>query len=141
MPSDNRQFHVAVPILFVSSSAAAEAFYCTKLGFRKKFAYRPNASLADPCYMGLERDGAQLVVSSFAADGPHGGHGVQFYVEDADALYREYLQADLAVGTLWDQTWGNRDFSMKDADGNRLTFSQELESYPKVEPIARQISD
>ena len=34
-------FKLAIPVLHVSSSVAAEKFYCDCLGFRQKFAYRP----------------------------------------------------------------------------------------------------
>jgi hypothetical protein len=80
----DQRFKVAVPILGVSDSVAAEKFYCAKLGFRKRFAYRPNPSKLEPCYMGLERDDAQLVVSSFPGDGLPGTRTVQIYIEDAD---------------------------------------------------------
>jgi catechol 2,3-dioxygenase-like lactoylglutathione lyase family enzyme len=33
-------FKFAIPVLHVSSAAVAEAFYCDRLGFRQKFAYR-----------------------------------------------------------------------------------------------------
>jgi len=32
---------LAIPVFHVSRSAAAEAFYCGKLGFTWQFAYRP----------------------------------------------------------------------------------------------------
>jgi hypothetical protein len=35
-------------VLHVSSSAAAEEFYCTRLGFRVRFAYRPDETVPDP---------------------------------------------------------------------------------------------
>ena len=65
----------AIPVLHVSSSQAAEAFYCGKLGFRRDFAYRPDSSRIDPCYMGISRDGAELHLSSFSGDGVHGSAG------------------------------------------------------------------
>ena len=48
-------FKVALPILGVSSSEAAEEFYCGKLGFQRIYAYRPNPKTLDPCYMGVVR--------------------------------------------------------------------------------------
>lgn len=76
-------FLTALPILGVSSSAAAEAFYCGKLGFRRAYVHRPDSSKLDPCWMGVIRDGAHLVLSSFAGDGPPGSRDTQIMIEDA----------------------------------------------------------
>ena len=46
-------FKFAIPVLHVSSSAAAEKFYCGKLGFKQSFACRFDDAKSDPCYMGL----------------------------------------------------------------------------------------
>ena len=78
---------VAIPLLHVSDSAAAEDFYCNKLGFRCDFANRLGGK-ADPCYMGVERDGVSLHLSSFSGDGVSGGV-VNFVVEDVGALHAE----------------------------------------------------
>jgi hypothetical protein len=63
----------AIPVLHVSSSAEAEDFYCNRLGFQRGFAYRPDATRPDPCYMGFTRDGVWLHISSFSGDGVSGG--------------------------------------------------------------------
>jgi len=62
-------FKSAIPVLHVSSAAAAEKFYCDCLGFHQTFAYRIDEPNPDPCYMGLIRDGVKLHVSSFPAMG------------------------------------------------------------------------
>jgi catechol 2,3-dioxygenase-like lactoylglutathione lyase family enzyme len=120
---------IALPILGVSSAAVAEKFYCGQLGFRREYAYRPDPAKQDPCYMGVVRDGAHLVLSSFAGDGPPGSRNVQIYVEDAAALRREFVAAGVPeVGELMDQSWGNLEFGFVDPDGNRLGFAQEKDS-------------
>ena len=48
-------FKRAIPVLHVSNSATAEDFYCTRLGFRRQFAYRVDDAKPDTCYMGLTR--------------------------------------------------------------------------------------
>ena len=58
-------FKLAIPVLHVINSAAAEEFYCNRLGFRREFAYRADETKPDPCYMGLVRDGAWLAGWSF----------------------------------------------------------------------------
>src|SRR5690348_14672102 len=57
---------IAVPILGVTNSAVSEKFYCGQLGFRRAYAHRPDPAKHDPCYMGVVRDGAHIVLSSFA---------------------------------------------------------------------------
>jgi hypothetical protein len=61
-------FKLAIPVLHVGSSASAEELYCGRLGFRRDFAYRLDDAQADPCYMGLTRDGVEVHVSSFSGD-------------------------------------------------------------------------
>lgn len=116
---------LAIPVLYVSSSARAEDFYCGLLGFERRFAYRPEDSLADPCYMGLVRDGAALHVSSFSGDGV-AGSAVYLLVEDVDAIAAE-LSARGVTPSLepTDQTWGNREMYLEDPDGNSVRFVQE----------------
>jgi uncharacterized glyoxalase superfamily protein PhnB len=118
-------FKIALPILGVTSSRAAEAFWCDKLGFRRKYAYRPNPEKSDPCYMGVVRDGAHIVLSSFGNDGPPGARNVQIYVEDIRAVRSELVAAGVDVGgELLDQDWGNLELNLVDQDGNRIVVSQ-----------------
>lgn len=115
---------LAVPVLHVSSSEQAESFYGTKLGFAQTFAYRPDEARADPCYMGFSRDGVLIHVSSFSGDGVSGGVAVLF-VGDVDALHRELVAKGVPIALEpTDQTWGNREMYVKDADGNSLRFTQ-----------------
>ena len=115
-------FRSAIPVLHVSSSAAVEQFYCNSLGFRRQFAFRVDEARPDPCYMGLERDGVWLHVSSFSGDGVAGG-AVFLLVEDVDALHAELVAKGVAIDTgPVDQTWGNREMYVKDPDGNSIRF-------------------
>jgi catechol 2,3-dioxygenase-like lactoylglutathione lyase family enzyme len=116
-------FKLAIPLLHVEHSAAAENFYCNRLGFRLEFAHRPGEhAKADPCYMGLTREGVWLHLSSFSGDGVSGGV-VNFLVEDVDALHAEFVAKGVRIDTgPVDQTWGNREMYVKDADGNSIRF-------------------
>ncbi len=115
---------LAIPVLHVSSSAAAEDFYCNRLGFRRQFAHRPDETRPDPCYMGLQRDGIGLHVSSFSGDGVSGGV-VNLIVDDIDGLHKELLQKNVAIDTgPIDQDWGTREMYVKDADRNSIRFIQ-----------------
>lgn len=116
----------AIPVLHVSNAAAAENFYCRLLGFRREFACRVEEAKPDPCYMGLARDGVWLHASSFPGDGVSGGC-VYLLVENVDALHAEFLAKGVEIDTSpVNQTWGNREMYVKDADGNSLRFVQPL---------------
>jgi uncharacterized glyoxalase superfamily protein PhnB len=122
MPTRCQLLKLAIPVLHVNSSAAAEDFYCKRLGFRLEFAHRADESKADPCYMGLVRDNASLHISSFSGDGVCGGV-VRFEVEDVDALHAELAENGVRIDTgPVDQTWGTREMYVKDADGNSIRF-------------------
>ena len=114
-------FKSAIPVLHVSSSIAAEKFYCDGLGFTQKFAYRPFGGM-DPCYMGLTRDEAVLHVSSFSGDAGPGGV-VFLVVEDVDALHAELLEKGIPIAMEpTDQSWGNREMYVADPDNNSIRF-------------------
>lgn len=111
----------AIPVLQVSSSRRAEAFYCEKLGFTMQFATRPFGT-DDPCYMGFLRDEAYIHVSSFPGDGKLGS-AVMVQVDDVDVLYRELATKGLRIDpTPVDQSWGNREMYVHDEDGNSIRF-------------------
>ena len=113
---------LAIPLVHVSDSAAAEDFYCRRLGFRREFAYRVDDAKPDPCFMGLTRDGVWLHVSSFSGDGVAGGV-VGLIVEDVDAVHAELVAKGVRIDTgPVDQTWGTREMYVKDADGNSIRF-------------------
>ena len=113
---------LAIPLVHVSDSAAAQDFYCNRLGFRREFAYRVDDAKPDPCFMGLTRDGVWLHVSSFSGDGVSGGV-VGLIVEDVDALHAELVAKGVRIDTgPVDQTWGTREMYVKDADGNSIRF-------------------
>jgi uncharacterized glyoxalase superfamily protein PhnB len=118
--------NAAIPVIRVSSSIAATAFYCDQLGFTQVFAYRPDATKLDPCYMGLTRGNARVHVSSFESNGPT-GMSVAFMVEDVRALHAEFLEKGVPIHMPpTDQTWGNREMYVRDPDDNKLAFIEEL---------------
>ncbi|HEY0514884.1 MAG TPA: VOC family protein [Thermoanaerobaculia bacterium] len=113
---------LAIPVLHIKDSVAAEEFYCNRLGFHKEFAQRIDEATPDPCYMGLVRDDVRLHVSSFSGDGVSGGV-VFLLVDDVDALHEELLRKGVRIDLEpTDQTWGNREMNVKDPDGNSVRF-------------------
>lgn len=116
-------FRRAIPVLHVTNSTAAEQFY-NALGFRQRFAYRPDEPKPDPCYMGLERDGVVFHISSFIGDGVSGGVAT-FIVDDLDALHAELLDRHVRIDVEpTDQSWDNREMYVKDPDRNSIRFVQ-----------------
>ena len=112
----------AIPLLHVSRSEDAERFYCDRLGFRQRFAYRPDEADRDPCFMGLDRYGVVLHVSSFIGDAVPGGAAI-FIVDDLDTLHAEFTAKAVSVDfppTV--QDWGNREMYLTDPDGNSIRF-------------------
>lgn len=115
---------VAVPVFHVSNAAAAQDFYCRKLGFRIGFAHRAVESQPDPCYIGISRDGVWLHLSSFSGDAVPGGVA-NFVVDNVDELHSEFVAKSVPIDLPpTDQTWGTREMYIKDADGNSLRFQQ-----------------
>jgi uncharacterized glyoxalase superfamily protein PhnB len=113
---------LAIPLVHVSNSAAAEEFYCNRLGFRREFAHRGDETKPDPCYLGLSRDGIWIHVSSFSGDGVAGGV-VNLLVENVDVLHAELVAKGVCidVGPV-DQTWGTREMYVRDSDRNCIRF-------------------
>jgi uncharacterized glyoxalase superfamily protein PhnB len=115
----------AIPLLHVSNAAAAEEFYCGRLGFRREFAHRADESKPDPCYMGVSRDGVWLHLLSFSGDGVAGGVA-NLIVDDVDALHREFAAKGVTIDSgPVDQTWGKREMYAKDSDRNCLRSIQD----------------
>ena len=58
--------------------------------------------------------------------GPEGG-AVYYMIDDADALYDFHRANGVEVlATLGDREYGIRDYTVRDPDGNRLTFGHRL---------------
>jgi hypothetical protein len=62
-----------------------------------------------------------LHVSSFA--GVAGG-AVYGWVDDLDALHKEFVGKGIPIIGPFDQTWGTRELSVRDSDHNTFCFGQ-----------------
>jgi len=114
---------LAIPLLHVSDPVAAENFYCQQLGFKKTFDYQPFGETG-PHYLGILRDGIRLHLSSFSGDGV-AGHAVVIVVDNIDVLYNEFVSKQVTIDLPpTDQSWGNREMYIVDADNNSLRFTQ-----------------
>ena len=112
----------AIPLLHVSNAQNALQFYCRGLGFQLEFEHRPQGVTADPCYMGVSRDGVWLYLSSFPGDGV-AGTVANLMVDNVDRLFAEFTAKHVDIDTPpVDQSWGSREMYVKDADRNCLRF-------------------
>lgn len=118
-------FELAIPVVYVRNSSAAERFYCQQLGFKKQFEHRQRPDADDPRYLGLSRGEAWLHLSSFPDDGVRGSV-VYLRVYSVDALYAEFFAQGVAIEQEpFNHAWGTREMLVRDVDGNGLRFSQE----------------
>ncbi|MEP6994933.1 MAG: VOC family protein [Acidobacteriota bacterium] len=54
------------------------------------------------------------------------GRGRGLRVDDVDALHAEFVAKQVSIALEpTDQTWGNREMYVKDADGNSIRFTRE----------------
>ena len=112
-----------VPILRIFDLDKALGFYVGFLGFEETFRHQFDA--AAPFYLGLEREGVRLHLSEHFGDASPGTH-VRIEVNDV-AAFSTLLNAKAYRHSRphWqDQSWGNREMTIADPFGNRVTFWQ-----------------
>lgn len=117
-----------VPLFRCSNMRRAITFYTTVLDFEMK---EPGASAEDLVVI-LSNGDAALMLSVF--DGLM-GNAANVYVQNVDELFAKYVSRGLDTSSKENspvhqapinQTWGNREFYVTDADGNTLRFCQPL---------------
>jgi uncharacterized glyoxalase superfamily protein PhnB len=110
----------ASPVLRVADTETALTFYRDVLGFSVRFRYDD--------YAGLDFGDAGLHVCKPEAGNPPGSGAVYLFCDEVDA----YFGTIRARGAQperepADQHYAMRDFSIRDPDGNRLTFGCSFE--------------
>lgn len=118
-----------VPIFRCRNMWQAINFYTTILDFELKEA----GASPDDWVVALKNGDAELMLTSLEGDQKI-GIAANMLVQDIDNLFEKYLSRGLDTsdkesspvhqGPL-DQSWGNREFYVTDADGNTLRFVQE----------------
>ncbi len=86
-------------------------------------------------YALLKRGNSLLHLSSHEGDGVF-GNLIYVRVEGIDKLYEKYLSRGINTEApdsypavtikLTEQTWGMKEFSVRDHDGNKITFGQQI---------------
>jgi catechol 2,3-dioxygenase-like lactoylglutathione lyase family enzyme len=120
-----------IPTIRCRNVKASLAFYTGVLDFER---VDGDDNLSDPSYSVVARDGGQLILSSHRGDGSF-GQALVITTDDVDGLCRKFRGRGLRTpgnpdapvevheGPL-DQSWGTREFYVKDPDGNTLRFTQ-----------------
>lgn len=110
-----------MPILWVSDPTATRAFY-ERLGFAV------NGVWGDPPMTTIMQRGTVTVMFN-RSDTPVAGGGrwaVYIYVDDVDALHREWTARGVTAPDPEDRYYGCRDFTLLDPDGYGIVFGTDL---------------
>ena len=118
------------PFIKCSQIKASLAFYTEILDFNVVQAPDPDPNAFLSVYAFIERDGSFVHLSEHSGDGVF-GNVIYVRVENIDKIYEQFilngLEAHSKGGLTMKpvtQTWGMKEFSVKDPDGNRITFGQ-----------------
>jgi uncharacterized glyoxalase superfamily protein PhnB len=118
-----------IPLFKVSDMRKAIAHYTEVLDFRLTWPEdTPDSAVVD-----LGHEEMELQITTYESERLFGSV-VYVYVTDVDSLFAKYKSRGLDTnkpnspveqGPV-DQTWGRREFYVKDADGNTLRFCQNI---------------
>ena len=109
-------------VFTVGDVAASLGFYLGRLGFRERF------RLGDPpSYAIVERDVASLhLMPASEAPETRGRSSIYVFVAEVDRLHAELQALGCPIeAPPTDFFYGMREMSVRDPDGNRITFGQE----------------
>ncbi len=118
-----------VPVIKSSDLKRSLHFYTQVLDFERKWPGYEAHEIANGV-IDLVRNGAELQLSRHAGDGVFGSL-IRLFVDDVDERFTTFRargldttqRPDSPVHTApVDQTWGLREFSLADPDGNGLCF-------------------
>jgi catechol 2,3-dioxygenase-like lactoylglutathione lyase family enzyme len=119
----------AVPVIKSRDLELSLHFYTQVLDFTRKWPGYAHLESANGVAH-LAKDGAELQLSRHAGDGIFGSL-TRVYVDDVDERYNTFrargldttMRPESPIHTApVDQTWGLREFSVTDPDGNGLCF-------------------
>jgi catechol 2,3-dioxygenase-like lactoylglutathione lyase family enzyme len=118
-----------VPVIKTSDLERSLRFYTEVLDFERRWPAQQRQETANGVAH-LVKDGAELQLSRHAGDGVFGSLQ-RVFVNDVDERYETFrargldttLRPESPIHTApVDQTWGLREFSVTDPDGNGLCF-------------------
>jgi uncharacterized glyoxalase superfamily protein PhnB len=113
------------PVLKVSDTRRALAFYQDRLGFHCTFKLDDDLHPEIP-YAVVVRDQVQIHLQ--LAPSSAGLSSCHITVDGVDALYRAFHEAGVTfIRAIENASYGARDFTIADVDGNNLSFAQPLD--------------
>ncbi len=118
------------PFIKCSVIQQSVVFYTSVLDF--KLVQPPDADPASFMseYASIERDGCKVHLSSHDGDGVF-GNVIYIEVDNIDRLYLKFIsnglntESSLRIPPV-EQSWGMKEFSVSDPDGNKMTFGHRL---------------
>lgn len=120
------------PFVKCSDLKVSLHFYTNLLDFKVIQAPDPEPESLISMYAYLKREESFLHLSQHADDGVF-GNVIYVRVKDIDGIYNVFLNNGLKIQTTAgvsmepvEQTWGMKEFSAVDPDGNRITFGQKI---------------
>lgn len=123
------------PFIKCSDIAKSLEFYSGILDFIVVQAPDPDTTSFMSKYSLIERDSCLVHLSSHEGDGVF-GNVIYIRVSDIDPLYRHYVNNGLNIHAPNDypslrippieQSWGMKEFSVTDPDGNKITFGHQI---------------
>ena len=120
----------SAPILQVRDVKRSAAFYTEKLGFTAVGIWGD-----PPAFCIVARDTVTIMLDASRESGPLPVNqylAAYVYVDDADALHREYAAAGVDIArSPEDMDYGCRDFDVRDPDGHMIAFGQDLRPSPE----------
>lgn len=110
-------------VFTVADVGAAIAFYRDRLGFVVQFEMG-----APPTYAIIENDPVSLHLMPAARDAAALGlSSIYVYARDVDGLHRDLVARGCPIEVApEDFFYGMREMSVRDPDGNRITFGEEI---------------
>lgn len=118
----------ATPIFRIFDEAKAREFYLDFLGFKVDFEHRFGDHF--PLYMGVSQDDCVLHLSEHHGDATPGSR-VRIRVSDIELLAQRLAAKGYKYakpGPPQPQPWGEKELTIGDPFGNRLTFFEPISS-------------
>ena len=121
-----------IPVLTVSSIEQARSLYVDVLGFSVDFEFSPDGAGQGSVtkFVGLLHGDVMIHVieeSSDKARQPAGSGNISLFVDEIDELFTSCRRNGVTVIVEpGDRVYGQRDFAIRDDDGNVLTFGCEI---------------
>jgi len=115
-----------IPQLRIASASRSLEFYVGGLGFTVDWKHQFEPGF--PLFVRLTRTGQTIFLTEHVGDCEVGG-AVYFVVPDVDRCYAEFSGRGVSAAEPPTETsWGTREMTITDPDGNRLRFASERSS-------------